>query len=416
MPYITREDGERFVIPSYRDVLSIKKASLLKREIFLLASNYGEYIALQKKSVNQYEVAFSTDPGALLGETVWHFFKRPQDLIYCEAIPNTSEAILVIVKSGSVYLDGSFSIDSIPEELVIFQTQHNQFDIYLYGDVPISQTPTEGKFSFDAGSVKSFNILDKPVFPTLPVVKIFQLQLVDVALKAYGIGVFPIKQLSLAVIALGLLWMGWVYLTTHRKEIALPQVFVGVVNPYQVYIDALTSPNPANQIHQVVDDMALFFTIPGWYPNSVSWAGKGNNQVIASVKSQGARTNVLYDWAAKNNIKVELQPDGFYVRASSVSPNRLPPTRISKLDDVIANLIDRLSYIVLGNPLSIKRYTDKGKYFETELTIKFSDLSPTMLNVIGQQFKTLPLVLSDINMSVSNGRLSGSIVLTALGN
>src|SRR5687768_7707453 len=120
MPYITREDGERFVIPSYRDVLSIKKESLLRKEILLLSENYGEYIALQRKNAEQYEVAFSNEPGYLLGETIWHYFKRPYDLIYCEAIPNTSEAILVMVKSGNVYLDGTFPLDAIPDELLVF--------------------------------------------------------------------------------------------------------------------------------------------------------------------------------------------------------------------------------------------------------------------------------------------------------
>lgn len=414
MPYITREDGERFIIPSYRDVLSIKKTSLLKREILLLASSYGEYIALQKKSANQYEIAFSPDSGALLGETVWHYFKRPRDLIYCEAIPNTSEAILVIVKSGGVYLDGSFPIDSIPEELVIFQTQHNQFDIYIYGDVPISQIPTEGKFSFDASSIKSFSILEKPVFPTLPIVKAFQLQLVDVVLKAQGIGVFPVKQLSLIVIATGLLWMGWTYVSTHKKQIMIPQVFVSVVSPYQVYMNKLSSPNPATQIHQIVNDIALLFTIPGWYPDLFSY---GSDKIVkASVKSQGARTNVLYDWAKQNNIKIELHSDGFYLTAALLVGDRLAPTTIYKLDDVVANLIDRLSYIIPGNPLTIGAYVDKGKYFEAQLTISFDTLSPTMLNAIGQQLKTLPLVLSSMNVTVTNGNLSGSIVLIALGN
>jgi len=414
MPYITREDGERFIIPSYRDVLSIKKTSLLKREILLLASSYGEYIALQKKNADQYEIAFSPDSGALLGETVWHYFKRPQDLIYCEAIPNTSEAILVIVKSGGVYLDGSFPIDSIPEELVIFQTQHNQFDIYLYGDVPISQVPAEGKFSFDARSIKSFSILDKPVFPTLPIVKAFQLQLVDVVLKAQGIGVLPVKQISVIILIISLLWMGWTYISTHKKQIMIPQVFVNVVSPYQVYMNKLASPNPATEIHQIVNDIALSFTVPGWHPDAFTYTS--DKVIKASVKSLGARTNVLYNWAKQNNIKIELHSDGFYLTAALVVKDRLAPTAIYKLDDVIANLIDRLSYIIPGNPLVIGAYIDKGKYFETQLTISFDNLSPTMLNAIGQQLKTLPLILSSMNITVTNGNLSGSIVLIALGN
>src|SRR5262245_59869678 len=187
MPYITREDGERFVIPSYRDVLTVKQKNQLKKEIVLLSQSYGEYITLQKKSPTQYEVAFSPDTGYLLGESIWQHFKKPNDLIYCEAVANTTEAILVIVKSGSVYLDGSFPVDSIPEELIIFLTQENNFEIYTYGDVPISAEAEAGKFSFEPNSVKSFTRLDKPVFPTLPLYKVYQLQLVDPVLRSQGI-------------------------------------------------------------------------------------------------------------------------------------------------------------------------------------------------------------------------------------
>jgi hypothetical protein len=147
MSYITREDGERFVIPSYRDVLKAKQKTQLKKEILALSKSHGEYITMQKKGPNQYELAFSSDTGYLLGESIWQHFNRPVDMIYCEAIPNSTDAILVIVKSSAVYLDGSFPLDSIPEELIIFLTQQNNFEIYIYGDVPISQTHEIGKFS-----------------------------------------------------------------------------------------------------------------------------------------------------------------------------------------------------------------------------------------------------------------------------
>src|SRR4029078_7907890 len=142
---------------------------------------------------------------------IWHQFNKPQDLIYCEAIPNTAEAILVIVKSGSVYLDGSFPLESIPEELIIFLTQQNNFEIYTYGDVPISKDPEAGKFSFEPSSVKSFTELDKPVFPTLPLLKSYQLQLVDPVLKGQGIGIFPTKQLVTGVILVAAGWLAWSY-------------------------------------------------------------------------------------------------------------------------------------------------------------------------------------------------------------
>jgi hypothetical protein len=416
MPYITRDDGEHFVVPSYRDVLSGKKLSLLKREILLLAQNYGEYIALQKKSIDQYEIAFSPEPGVLLGETVWHYFKRSRDLIYCEAIPNTAEAILVIVKSGSVYLDGSFPIDSLAEELIIFKTQQTTFDIYLYGNVSISQLPEEGKFSFDAASIKSFTVLDKPLFPTLPIVKPFQLQLVEVALRNQGIGTFPIKKILASIVALGFLWMGWTFISLHKKE--LPRVLVGVVNPYQLYVNRLTSPNPASQIHKIVNYTSLLFTVPGWYPDKISYDNNtgSSNKINASVKSRGGRTKLLFAWAKKNKFDVELSTAGFNLTAVLLAGDRLPPDEIHPLKEIIGNLIDKLSYVVPGNPIAIGTYMDKSKFTQAELTLSFSNLSPTTLNLVGQQLETLPLVLSKVDLTVTNGNLSGSIALTALGN
>lgn len=407
-----REDGERFVIPSYRDVLSAKKPGLLKREILLLSTNYGNYVTIQKKSPTQYEVAFSTEPGTLLGESVWHYFKKPPDLIYCEEVPNTNEAILVIVKSGSVYLDGSFPLDSIADELVVFQTQKNNFEIYLYGNVPISQHEEEGKFYFDESSVKSFTILDNPVYPKLPVIKQYQLQLVDVALRGQGIGVFPAKQVIFAGVLFFLGWLIYDFIIANKKEI-VPVQFAAVVNPYNNYIRALNSPDPSNEIQILARNILLLYTMPGWQPISIVYS-KGS--LRASVKSGGTRTNALYEWATKNNATVELQSDGFYVTLDNSLPNRSAPDSIIKTQEIISNLIDRLSYVLTGNIISIGSKAAKGVYQETALTINFNQITPTTLSLVGEQFKNLPLVLNNTSISVVDNTLTGTIQITALGN
>lgn len=411
MPYITREDGERFIIPSYRDMLSVKKKNLLKREILLLASNYGEYAALQRKNVDQYEVAFSSDPGYLLGETVWHYFNRPRDLIYCEAIPNTAEAILVIVKGGSVYLDGSFPIDTIPEELVVFQTQQNSFEIYIHGNVPISPTPEEGKFSLHSSSVKSFNILKDPVFPTLPLVKAFQLQLIETVLESQGIGVFPIKKVLIGIVIMGLLWMGWTYVETHKKS--LPIVISRTINPYQGYVNALMTPNPADEIYKLTQNISLLLTMPGWYPDSIKYS---NGSMSAAVLSHGARTKVLLKWANQNHVQVNVSSSGFYLTLAWPVYNRAPPSQVYSIKEVIAALIDRLSFVIPGNNLKVGKFADKGKYTEVELTINFDNVSPTTFNLIGQQLRRLPLTLSDASFKFNAGYLSGSMVFRAFGD
>jgi hypothetical protein len=417
MPYITREDGERFIIPSYRDTLSVKKPGLLKKEVTILSANYGEYITLQKKNVTEYEIAFSPDSGYLLGECVWHYFKRPYDMIYCEAIPNSNEAILVIVKSGSVYLDGSFPVDSIPEELVIFKTQQNNFSIFIYGDVPISQTPEDGKFSFDASSVKSFSVLDAPVFPTLPGVKAFQLQLVDNVLKSQGIGVLPIKQVAIGAAVLFVIWAAYEYISTHQQEIATVVTVTAPTDPYEAFNNQLITPDPEREIQTVLNNINLLNTIPGWFADSVDYTPGFPASLRAHLKSSGARTQILMDWVAKNNLKLEILPDGIYLTILSASPKRPIPTTISHIQDIIATVLDNLSYVLPGNTIAFTAIADKKVYKETNITVTVADNSPFIFNMVGESLEGLPLVLSKLSIKISDdGNLSGTIIVRAIGN
>lgn len=410
MPYITREDGEHFVIPSYRDVLSAKQKSVLKKDILMLSQSYGEYITLQKKGPTQYEVAFSPDTGYLLGESIWHQFKRPLDMIYCEAIPNTTEAILVIVKAGSVYLDGSFPLESIPEELIIFLTQQNNFEIYIYGDVPISQTPEPDKFSFDSNSVKSFTILDKPVFTTLPLLKIYQLQPVEYVLKVQGIGVFPTRQILMGFVVVAIAWMLWSYLSKEKAVVVEAQP---EVNPYQVYNATLASPEPNQEINRFVEVAKLFFAMPGWQPVHFEYA-KG--VLTVAVQSSGGTTQDLFQWATDHNATINIEQEGVSVVMHSDLPNRAIPKTIYPIKEVLGMLVDRVAAVYPGNNLKLDAFDNKGVFTDVNVTITVSNVSPAVISMIGNQLKDLPLALHTIAIDVDNGNLTGNIIIHALGS
>jgi len=409
MPYITRDDGEHFVIPSYRDVLAAKNKTQLKSDILLLSQSYGEYITLQRKNAAQYEIAFSPDTGYLLGESIWHHFKRPLDMIYCEAIPNTTEAILVIVKAGSVYLDGRFPLESISEELIIFLTQQNNFEIYIYGDVPIAQTPTAGKFSFETSAVKTFTVLDNPVFATLPLLKIYQLQLVDPVLKAHGIGVFPIKQILLLVIALGLGWMLYSYITAPQIE----EFVVSKEDPYQAYYNTLLAPAPDQEIQQFLAKFEQLYTMPGWTVKHVDYT-RGN--LIAKVESGGSKTQTLMDWAGRNQATVDIRTDGMYVSMPVPLINRPQDRTVYVFKEVMAKFIDNLSQVYPGNRIKLDTLEKKINFTSVKLVVNVENVSPFVLVLISKQFKDLPIVILNLALDVDNGSLTGSIVTQVLGS
>lgn len=409
MSYITREDGEHFVIPSYRDVLSSKRKSQLKKDILALSQSYGEYITMQQKNSLQYEVAFSPDTGYLLGESIWHHFKRPLDMIYCEAVPNTQEALLVIVKAGSVYLDGSFPLDSIPEELIIFLTQQNNFEIYTYGEVPLVEHPTDGKFAFEESAVKSFTVLDKPVFPDLPLLKIYQLQMVDTVLKKHGVGVIPMRPILTAVAFGVLAWFAWSHFTTPTTE----EIQAAAADPYQPYYDALSMPSPSEQIDMVMDKLDKVFGIPGWQPVNVEYA---NGMLTIAMRSVGAKVESLFEWAHQHKAEVLLKTDSMNLMMNVQVNNRVPAKVIYSSKEVVGALIDRVATVYPGNILQIASINAKGGYSDIPIVIKIEQATPLVIRMIGNQLHGLPIVLQGIKMSVKDGELNGSISIDVLGS
>lgn len=410
MPYITREDGQHFVIPSYRDVLTVKQKSQLKKDILLLGKSYGEYITLQKKAAQQYEVAFSSDTGYLLGESIWQYFKKPQDLIYCEAIPNTTEAILVIVKAGSVYLDGSFPLDSIPEELIIFLTQQNNFEIYTYGDVPISKEAETGKFSFEPASVKSFTVLDKPVFPKLPLLKVYQLKLADTVLKEQGIGIFPAAKLLLILILLGAGFGIYELFFTAPPPPPPEQV----PNPYQAYFDLMSTAAPDEELSKMVDAWQEFLTIEGWSVNALTYA---SGTLSAKIVSQGGSMQTLYAWADEHKATVTIEQNGISIAKSFDLSIRPLAENIYSTQKVLALVIDRIAPVLPGNVMTLNTLEKKAVYSSAAMTISLSEVSPMVLDLIGKKLTGLPLVLRGVSGAISdNGLITGRINIDVLGS
>lgn len=409
MPYITREDGEHFVIPAYRDTLRIKNKNELKNEILGLSDRYGAFITLQKKGLsNQYEIAVSPDTGYLFGESIWNYFKKPVDLIYCEALPNDREALLVIVSNSSVYLDGIFPLESIQEELIALVNQKNQFEIYTYGNVPIVSEPTPEKFNFHPQSVKSFQVLDQPIFPILPRYRAFQFQLVNSVLKNYGIGVLPYKSIFASILIISLIAFYWEDLKLKKQE-----TLVEAHHPLQLYNAQLSSPSPLLEMQTLTQDIQLLYELPGWQPLSFS---KMNGACSAQIKSAGGSMRDLFAFAKAHHLSVDLKKEGVNLTWSS-APNfhRDAPTFIYPINQVIATFIDRIHEIYPGNHIAMNPIALQDHFKTCALQIKIEMLSPLLLLAMGKQFDNLPLVFNQAQLEINEGSLSGTLSWQALG-
>lgn len=415
MPHISREDGVHFVVPSYRDLLSAKKPALLKKEILLLSSNYGNYITLQRKNTDQYEAAFASEPGFLLGESVWLYFNKPNNLIYCEEIKGTSEALLVIVKAGSVYLDGSFPVDTIADELVVFKTQTGRFEIYVHGNVPISEKTEPEKISLGDASVKSFTVLPDPLFATLPTPKEYELGLTEVVLRSQGIGVLPVRKIALASSAAIAIGCAFLYFSLHQEQ--APKIFVATFNPWQSYFDTLNSaPAASEEIMDLIHQIRILYTAPGWMPLTLKYT---NGILSASMGSGGVDIAPLYAWAHANDATFNISSDGISIAMKVKTHPRAAVKTYSPLQQVIGETIDNARKVWTNNGVffNLGDVQDRGEYSTIQLAIGFKSSTPQALAILAAELANLPLVLqkADIEIEKSDGTFDGKFIFQALG-
>lgn len=415
MPILKREDGIQFAIHAYRELLEPAKLSYLKNEIRNLAQSHGEYVRLFQQSHGQIEAVFSRDPGFLLGEAVWQYFGKPSDLVYCEALPDGHYALVVIVRGGSVYLDSKIPFNNIPDEFTSLVAGNIQYDIYVYGNVPISETPEPGNFVFDPINVKSFTQLDKPVFKNLSVDDSLQLQPLEFALRAQKVGKRYNALIILCVVALLLasgIWYHFFYKPAPPPPVVKPQT-KETVDPYIGYKSALMTPAPEKQFDEIAATVALAFGIPGWQPTQVTF---NNANYTIQLSSLGGSVIVLNQWAREHNVNMLLSAQGAALSLPSRLNNRTVPHTISRLQQVLDVIIDRIDKVLPQHSISLGNAANVGTYQTMGITIQFNGIAPSVLTLIGRQFAQLPVQLNTAQVNINNGILSGTAQLTVLGN
>jgi hypothetical protein len=279
--------------------------------------------------------------------------------------------------------------------------------------VPISQEPEAGKFNFEASSVKSFTVLDKPVFPTLPLHKMYQLQLVDVVLQQQGIGVFPTRPILLLVIIAGLAWAAWSYFSSGEEVVVVEKK--QEVNPYQPFFNALKTAPPDQEVLAFTSQLGMFFQMPGWRIKDIKYI---HGTINLNVLSTGGTMSTLYAWSKHNKINMSIRKTGVMLTKNISVAKRDMPKTISPISRIIATIVDRVAEVNPGNNLDIADTVNKKVFGSVLIKIKFASVAPVILNLIGEQLAGLPLTLNDITISSvdGNNNLTGFITVEALGN
>ena len=417
MTVIVRKDGIRFVINAYHEAVVLKKTSLLKKELHTLANMHGKFASLRYTG-QTIEAAFSPDQGYLFGPSIWaHFDRKPDNLIYCEPLPDTQDQILlVIIHNRQFYVSTVLSKSNIISELaaLLLLEDKPKFDIYVHGDVPITETTIPGKFSFESSMVSSFHALETPVFPTLEVGWDTELAPIDNAIRRLHLPQNYAPLIAGSIIALVI--FGYFYKKMRPKEAAqlAPLIQINYLNPYQGMQDALTSPEPTQIIMQLTDQIDTLLGLPGWTITHVSY---DNLLLQADVASTYGKLAWLMRWSTQYKFRLEPLKTGVLLSKNlrlfnrAVGANTGANAALSVYRYTYDTTLKLLPYPAL-RLAEIKSF-NSYKQYHLELTLK--GVSTNLLRQIALSFMKQPIVLENANFTITEGLISGKITFSIYG-
>ncbi len=410
MTILNKPDGTQFIVQAYRERLALGKRSALVQKLRALAEQHGQYLLLLPMPQRTLEVVFSKDPGYLLAETVWNYFERPNNLIFCERLSKDhNQVLLIAIRDGEVYLDTQIENEKIKTELLPLLTAEATYRVVISGDVSLT---------LEEGAASSFEVSKESILKQLPILNTCRLSTLSLTLKSPLLGsrFTPLTLAAATIVFLGVVWGLYIYLNKPEPQVTTPQsqAINQQDNSYTDFYSSLNSPAPSEQMEELAQNILRLYNLPsGWQPGEMHFENK--NYQFGLIR-QGGSVQEMQNWARNHNYSFNLGLEGAELALPSILSNRNVPRVVYSLQQVMASLIDKLDPLFTENAVSVGEIRQQGKVNSRTITINLKDISPEILPLIGNVLgESLPLSITAIDVKVNAGLLSGTIQLSAWG-
>lgn len=411
MTVIKRKDGTQFISHVYRERMPRMAKRLLVQEIRLLSSQHGSYLCIMRGTKHHLEVAFSQEQGYLLGELVWDYFARPDNLIVCEAIAESAHCILVVIRDGAVYLDTKLLSSDIYDALVPILADDREYEVYTYGDVPVRDTDTFGNATFKLPKkiISKFNHLKVSVFERLTTSPEFELRPLPVMLRSKYL---RSHHVAMAIAATALVVVGGWWFFGGSTPPQPVDTGVPVLAQLQSFEVALSSPSPTQLITELGTKIDQLYLIPGWQAARITFNG---DKYQVDMHADGGDLWYLTDWAKQHYYDLRITSDGAELTLESHLKKRALPKTYPNMQLAVETFMQRMKHVLATGAVHIDSSGPHGDMQETKFTLDIQELSPDLLDLVGQELGDLPLSLSSIDLRLKDGLIDGKIQLSLWG-
>lgn len=412
MVVVDRQDGLKFIVQAYRETLVRQSRRLLVQDIRLLAKQHGPYASLYAHD-KDIETAFAAESGYLLGECVWDYFGRPDDLIYCEALGQRSDCLLVVIRDGRVYLDMKLLSSQIQDELQPILADKQPYVVYTYGDVPLRDTETFGgaTFTLPKEMCGQFNQLREPLFNSLIPASKFALKPAD-KLSFSSLSRHQNKWIGLGLIVVLLAVGGWRYHSS--SQISLVPTHAVLQSSFQrEWQTTFHQPSPVTIMRAVVDHLDAMYLIPGWQASAIHYA---SHQFQAHLKAtDGGNLWSLTDWAKQHYYTMHRDSNDAVLEADPQLPVRESVPDVITMPEAVSAVTRRLSQLLTADAIHIGTASRHGHLQTVPVELTIHSLSPDLLSLVGEEFNHLPVTLSTADLTIDDGLINGTLHLSLWG-
>ena len=409
MATITRRDGQQFVVQAYRELLAHNKNARSIKEVRALAEQHGQFVRVFEKDLSTYEVSYATEPGFLLGETVRHYFGYAQELMYCEYLPESRQVILVVIRSGNVFIDTKVSLNQLGSELAPALTGDFQYAVHIFGDVPISRFPEEEKIFFPDEYIASFDHGEESLFGRLPTLPSFQLLPLPYAIKS----AFKRKAQTMPLLAILLVLVAVVGFWVFVPKAPQPALHVQKkIDPYAAFYRALKSPPVTDELNYLTQVVDALYGAPGWHLVNIDYKPPGS---VVLMTSDGGSLSSLQTFAHQQHFNLALDDNGAQLSFQDHLKNQPKPEHIYPIEPTLEALGDHIDGVLQQKSLVVGQSVDHGATKRVPVTIELYEVSPQVLAILAQELKGMPVVLSHVSLKYKQGLLTGLVNLSVWG-
>jgi hypothetical protein len=334
----------------------------------------------------------ASNPGLILGQRIWQFFDKPENLIYVEALSDNNEILLVIVRQGSVYRESKIAARDLQEELDNLATGDEPYLIRVCGEVT---------FRFPDRLVTSFDQVPDSVFNHVSSTIESKPRPADVEVSEQK------SHLPMFIIGIIMIILFGGYSALHSLR------FLPTNSQYADYNRALYTAAPSEQLANFSELVKALYFIPGW---KVSGLKMQDGEYLMTMQANGGNLEWLSRFSKQNNFTLNATGDAVLLTREIALKNRPIPAHIYPLKAVVSIVVDEVDTLLHANAIQLGNTEQRGAAAVTPITLTLNNATPEMIDLLGREIEHLPLQLTAIDISFKDGLINGSIQFLVWGS